>query len=83
MARAAAYMPKLQVMELSSTLQDPGGASFEVFYYAAGCVDLMHVKDDKERDRLLWYVNAWRPNEEVLEASREGKRGVIVRFVEW
>ncbi|KAL9034843.1 MAG: hypothetical protein Q9214_006859 [Letrouitia sp. 1 TL-2023] len=83
MARAAAYMPKLQVMELSSTLRDPGGASFEVFYYAAGCVDPMHVKDDKERDRLLWYVNAWRLDEEVLQAWREGKRRVIVRFVEW
>ncbi|KAL8782082.1 MAG: hypothetical protein Q9213_005723 [Squamulea squamosa] len=83
MARAAAHMPKLQVMQLSSTLRDPNGASFEVFYYAAGCVDPDHVNDDKERDRLIWYVNAWRPDEEVLEAWREGKRGVNVRFVEW
>ncbi|KAL9593251.1 MAG: hypothetical protein Q9219_007630 [cf. Caloplaca sp. 3 TL-2023] len=83
MARAAVCMPKLQVMELSSTLRDPDRASFEVFYYAAGCVDPMYVNGDKERDRLVWYVNAWRPDEEVLKAWREGKRGISVTFVEW
>ena len=83
MARAAACMPKLQVMELRSTLRGPCDEFFRVYYYAAGCVDPMYLEDDKERDRLLWYVNAWRPDEEVLEAWREGKRGVNVRFVEW
>ena len=82
-ARAVARLPKLQVMGLSSTLRDPGGAKFKLFNYAAGCVDPLHEKDDKECDRLIWYVDAWRPDEEVLETWREGKRGVDVRFVEW
>ncbi|KAL9021107.1 MAG: hypothetical protein Q9185_001646 [Variospora sp. 1 TL-2023] len=84
MARSAACMPKLEEMSLTSTMRDPDGAGFEVRFYAVGHVRHDDLEPgDSDQARLDWSVGAWRPNDEVLDVWREGRDGLLVRFIEW
>lgn len=81
MARAAACMPRMQHMSLTSTAHD---ATFEVLFYAAGQASHLDSEPGEgERPRLYWYVESWRPDEEVLQVWREGKEGLLIKFIEW
>ncbi|KAI4117730.1 MAG: hypothetical protein LQ338_007500 [Usnochroma carphineum] len=84
MARAAAQMPQLQSMSLTSSMRDPDGAGFELFFHAGSHVsNLDSEPEDANKARLYWVVGSWRPEEEVLKVWREGKEGLRIRFIEW
>ncbi len=80
MARAAACMPKMQHMSLTSTVRDP---VFELSFHAAG--QASHSDSEPgERDtpRLYSYMGSWRPDERVLETWCESREGLLVKFIE-
>lgn len=84
MARATAHMPQLQSMSLTSSIRDPDAAGFEVYFYPVGQAGGLDADaGDVMKARLNWFVGSWRPEEEVLSVWREGKEGLVVRFVEW
>ncbi|KAL8756548.1 MAG: hypothetical protein Q9184_004462 [Pyrenodesmia sp. 2 TL-2023] len=79
MARAAACMPRLQHMSLTSTAHD---ATFEILFYAAG--QASHLGSESwDRPRLYLYVGTWRPDDEIFEVWQENRKGLLVRFNEW
>lgn len=83
MARAAAHMPKLQIMSLQSTTRDPNAAGFSIYFYAAGQRSKLKTQSgDPDKPRLFWHVGAWRPDDEVLKIWREGREGLHVKFIE-
>ena len=84
MARAAARMPQLESMSLTSTIRDPDGAGFEVYFHAAGQSSKLDSEpEDTDQARLYWVVGSWRPEDEVLEIWREGRQRLQIRFIEW
>ncbi|KAL9605308.1 MAG: hypothetical protein Q9179_001482 [Wetmoreana sp. 5 TL-2023] len=79
MARAAAHMPQLQSMSLTSSMRDPDGAGFEVYFHAATHVSKLDSEPgDADEARLYWVVGSWRPAEAVLKVWREGKEGLQI-----
>ncbi|KAL8641110.1 MAG: hypothetical protein Q9226_008672 [Calogaya cf. arnoldii] len=83
MARAAAHMPKLQIMSLQSTTRDPNAAGFSIYFYAAGQRSKLHTQSgDLDKPRLFWHVGAWRPDDEVLKIWREGREGLLIKFIQ-
>lgn len=81
MARAAACMPRMEHMSLTSTAHD---AAFEISFHAAGQASHLDSEPgDGYKSRLYWYVESWRPDEVVLPIWREGKEGVLIKFIEW
>ncbi|KAL8719186.1 MAG: hypothetical protein Q9225_003787, partial [Loekoesia sp. 1 TL-2023] len=82
MARAAAQMPQLQSMSLTTSMRDPDSAGFELFFHAATHVsNLDSDPEDADKARLYWIVGSWRPDEEVLKVWREGKEGLQIKFI--
>ncbi|KAL9030616.1 MAG: hypothetical protein Q9196_001283 [Gyalolechia fulgens] len=81
MARAAAYMPKMQHMSLTSTVRDP---VLEVSFFAGGQPSHSDSEPgDGDRPRLYSYMGKWRPDYRVLETWRESREGLVVKFIEW
>lgn len=84
MARAAAHMPQLENMSLISSIRDPNCAGFEIFFHAAGHSSRFDSEPgDVEKARLHWWLGSWRPQDQVLKVWREGREGLIIRFVGW
>ncbi|KAL8730717.1 MAG: hypothetical protein Q9166_003909 [cf. Caloplaca sp. 2 TL-2023] len=84
MARAAAHMPQLQSMSLTTTMRDPDGAGFEIYFHEAGRRNRHDSEPgDAGKARLYWFVGSWRPVDEVLKIWREKREGLLVRFIEW
>lgn len=84
MARAAARMPQLQSMSLTSSMRDPDSAGFALYFHAAAHMSKLDSEPaDADEARLYWVVGSWRPEEKVLEAWREGKEGLQIKFIEW
>ncbi|KAL8643957.1 MAG: hypothetical protein Q9226_008017 [Calogaya cf. arnoldii] len=77
MARAAACMPKLQHMTLSSY-----GGKFDVRFYAAGRVRGSNSQPgEADKPRLYLYMGTWEPSEEVIQVWRESKEGLLVKRI--
>ncbi|KAL8932974.1 MAG: hypothetical protein Q9216_006581 [Gyalolechia sp. 2 TL-2023] len=84
MARAAAHMPQLQSMTLTSTMHDPNGPGFNVYFSAPANPSNYDAEPrDAEKARLEWDVGSWRPHEEVLDVWRAGKEDLLIKFIEW
>ena len=84
MARAATRMPRLESMSLTSTMRDPDGAGFEIYFHAAGQSSKLDSEPgDTDQARLDWVVGSWRPEDEVLKIWQEGREGLRIRFIEW
>ena len=81
-ARAAVHMPKLQTMSLESTIDDFNTSGFSIYFYAAGQRSNREFDSgDTDKPRLFWRVGAWRPDNEVLKIWREGREGLLIKFI--
>ncbi|KAL8965842.1 MAG: hypothetical protein Q9183_003665, partial [Haloplaca sp. 2 TL-2023] len=85
MARAAAHMPSLRTMTLTSTLRNPKTRDFAVSFFGVGerSKKLDIEAGISEKARLYVCAGTWRPAAEVLNIWREGRPGLEIRFVEW
>ncbi|KAL8677527.1 MAG: hypothetical protein Q9186_006039 [Xanthomendoza sp. 1 TL-2023] len=83
MARAASQMRKLQSISLKCSVRSSSGPRFIIVFYAAGqkC-KFDSGPEETDRARLYWFVGSWRPAEEVLKIWREGKEGLLVKFIQ-
>ncbi|KAL9010977.1 MAG: hypothetical protein Q9173_004139 [Seirophora scorigena] len=83
MARAAARMPKLQEMSLTSTMPSCDEAGFQLQFYAAKQASLLDSEPgDSDKARLYRYKAPWRPDDDILRVWREGRDGSLVRCIE-
>ncbi|KAL8852279.1 MAG: hypothetical protein Q9221_002881 [Calogaya cf. arnoldii] len=83
MARAAAHMPQLQKMSLTSTTRDPNAPGFSIYFYAAGQRSKLGFESgDLDKPRLFWHVGAWTPDDEVLKIWLEGREGLLIKFIQ-
>lgn len=81
MARAAACMPKIQHMSISTTAREP--ARFEVAFHAAGQASHLDSEPgETDQPRLYLYLGTWRPDERVFETWRESREGLLVKFID-
>ncbi|KAL8928974.1 MAG: hypothetical protein Q9208_001417 [Pyrenodesmia sp. 3 TL-2023] len=81
MARAAACMPRMRDMSLTSTVRD---SAFVVSFYAAGQASPLDTEPvQAENPRLYLCMGTWRPDDEILEVWHENREGLLVKFIEW
>ena len=49
----------------------------------SGNTDAGIMNREADYARLYWAVGSWRPEDEVLATWRDGRAGLLVRFIEW
>lgn len=85
MARAAGHMPALERMTLGAQLVGSSeDAVFQVEFLGRGVPGQFDEAGESERERVIWCVGKWRPQEGLEKVWREGRgEGLGWRFVEW
>ncbi|KAL8916579.1 MAG: hypothetical protein Q9172_006244 [Xanthocarpia lactea] len=82
-ARAAAQMPKLETLSLTSSIRHPDSDGFDILFHAPTHASRFDSEPgNADEARLYWIVGSWRPHEEVLKAWHEAKDALQIKFLD-